>query len=245
MVQRRVVVVRRRPRQRRSLRGALGRPLRAAALTVPLLLLAGAVTLLPPGGGFAPQLAAREEAERVAAFRMSLGDDAAAAIESVSSGSETPALLPLLPLLAGLEVVPRQDHATRLRVEALGIDAEVRPVGVVFRDGALRYDVPRVEAGQYAGTGEPGRPGNVVIGGHVSTRGAPGVFRALPSIALGEVVEVFQGEQVYRYEVRSIRTVSPDDVSVMAPTSEETLTLITCYADDDYSSRVIVVAKLI
>jgi LPXTG-site transpeptidase (sortase) family protein len=211
-------------------------------MAVPLLLVAGAVTLLPPGGGFGPQLAAREEAERVAAFRMSLGGDPAAAIQVAASGIEVPTPLPLL---EGAEVIARADHATRVRVEALGIDAEVRTVGVVFRDGALNYDVPRVEAGQYAGTGEPGRPGNVVIGGHVSTRGAPGVFRSLPSIALGEVIEVFQGEQVHRYEVRSIRTVSPDDVSVMAPTSDETLTLITCYADDDYSSRVIVVAKLI
>ena len=241
MAQRRVVVVRRRPRRRKSLRSILSRPLRAAAMATPLLVLAGAITLLPPGGGFGPQLAAREEAERVAAFRMSLDGDPLDAIQA-AAGSGVPAPLPLL---AGLEAVPRPDHATRLRVESLGIDAEVRPVGVVFRDGALRYDVPRVEAGQYAGTGEPGRPGNVVIGGHVSTRGGPGVFRALPSIALGEVIEVFQGEQIYRYEVRSIRTVSPDDVSVMAPTSGETLTLITCYADDDYSSRVVVVAKLI
>lgn len=212
------------------------------ALATPLLLLAASITLLPPGGGFGPELAARQEAEQVAAFRMSLGGDPIAAIEAAASAAGVPSPLPLL---TGVDVVPRPDHATRLRVESLGIDAEVRPVGVVFRDGALRYDVPRVEAGQYAGTGEPGRPGNVVIGGHVSTRGAPGVFRTLPAIALGEVVEVFQGEQVYRYEVRSIRTVSPDDVSVMAATSDETLTLITCYADDDYSSRVIVVAKLI
>jgi sortase A len=205
------------------------------------LLVAATVTLLPPGGGFAPQLAAREEAERVAAFRMSLGGDPFEALESeaASPGAPEP-----LPLLAGAEVVPRPDHATRIRVESIGIDAEVRPVGVVFRDGALRYDVPRVEAGQYAGTGEPGRPGNAVIGGHVSTRGASGVFRALPTIALGQVIEVFQGDQVFRYEVQSIRTVSPDDVSVMAPTTDATLTLITCYADDDYSSRVVVVAKL-
>ena len=81
-------------------------------------------------------------------------------------------------------------HATRVVIPSVGLDASVRPVGLVFRGGELQYDVPRQEAGQYVGTASPGEAGNVVIGGHVARRGATGIFQALPDVAAGDVVEV-------------------------------------------------------
>jgi sortase A len=120
----------------------------------------------------------------------------------------------------------------------------VQPVGLVFTQGKLQYDVPYVEAGQYVGTAQPGRPGNAVIGGHVSRRGAPGVFAALPKVVAGDVVEVFRGDQVFRYSVTEIRVVASDATSVMSQTQDATLTLITCFPDDGLRERLVVVGKL-
>ncbi|TAK79386.1 MAG: sortase [Dehalococcoidia bacterium] len=134
--------------------------------------------------------------------------------------------------------------ATRVVVRSVGIDAAVQPVGLVFTAGRLQYDVPYVEAGQYAGTAQPGRPGNAVIGGHVSRRGSPGVFSKLPKVAAGDVVEVFRGDQVFRYSVTEIRVVASDATDVMSQTHDATLTLITCFPDDALRERLVVVGKL-
>jgi len=45
----------------------------------------------------------------------------------------------------------------------------------------------------------------------------------------GDVVSVATPRGSYRYVVTSTRVVNPDDVSVLNPTSEPTLTLVTCY----------------
>jgi sortase A len=44
------------------------------------------------------------------------------------------------------------------------------------------------------------------------------------------VVKTVDGE--YAYEVREMRVVPPNDVSVLAPTAEPVLTLVTCYPFD-------------
>jgi sortase A len=118
-------------------------------------------------------------------------------------------------------------------------------VGLVYRDGALQYDVPRIEAGQYAGTAAPGDAGNTVIGGHVARRGGLGVFASLPGVAVGDVVQVFRGERVFRYFITEIKVVAADATDVMSPTQEATLTLITCFPDDQYAERLVVVGRLL
>ncbi|MCA9855986.1 MAG: class F sortase, partial [Dehalococcoidia bacterium] len=136
-------------------------------------------------------------------------------------------------------------HATRVVIKSIGLDATVSPVGLVYRSGELLYDVPRLEAGQYVGTAAPGEAGNVVIGGHVARRGATGIFAALPKVVAGDVVEVYRGDSVYRYSITEIKVVAADATDVMSPTQEATLTLITCFPEDNYAERLVVVGKLL
>lgn len=136
-------------------------------------------------------------------------------------------------------------YAERLVVRSVGIDVPVTPVGVIFAEGRLQYDVPRQEAGQYVGTGQPGRAGNTVIGGHVSRRGQAAVFSRLPKIAAGDVVEVYRAGERYRYSVTEIRVVASDATDVMSQTQDATLTLITCFPDDQLRDRLVVVGKLL
>lgn len=73
-------------------------------------------------------------------------------------------------------------------------------------------------------TAVPGETGNIVIAGHRDS-----FFRPLRHIRLDD--DIFLDTQVgrFHYRVTSLRVVGPRDISVLASTSEEVLTLITCY----------------
>ena len=103
-----------------------------------------------------------------------------------------------------------------LRVPAVGIEV------VVYRgtdDVTLERGAGRVE-----GTPSLGSHGNVGIAAH-----RDGFFRSLKDISVGDDVLVDLVEGTSRYEVTGIQIVRPEDVWVLDPTSEPTLTLITCY----------------
>jgi sortase A len=73
-------------------------------------------------------------------------------------------------------------------------------------------------------TAFPGEPGNVVIAGHRDT-----FFWSLQNIHLGDDVFLDTSEGPSQYRVTSARVVNANEVSVLAPTDEPVLTLITCY----------------
>jgi len=86
-------------------------------------------------------------------------------------------------------------------------------------DGTLRKAV-----GHIAGTPLPGEAGNVGIAGHRDT-----FFRPLRNIRSNDIVVLVTLRGRYRYRVVSTKVVAPDAVGVLAPSSGETLTLVTCY----------------
>lgn len=73
-------------------------------------------------------------------------------------------------------------------------------------------------------TARPGERGNVVIAGHRDT-----FFWPLRNVALGDDIVLETPGQAFHYQVTSVRIVDPRDVSVLKPTPDATLTLITCY----------------
>ena len=79
-------------------------------------------------------------------------------------------------------------------------------------------------AGRIRGTGRIDSPGNMGIAGH-----RDGFFRALKDIEVGDSMDMltFQGKS--EFVVSSITIVDPSDVSVLAPTDDTTITLVTCY----------------
>ena len=92
---------------------------------------------------------------------------------------------------------------------------------------------------QSIGTGTPHAPwpwadthpiaGNLVLAGHRTSW-----FRPLQKIASGDTIEIdwfdVQGELHNRnYRVETIRVTKPEDVSLLTPTPEDSLTLITCF----------------
>lgn len=215
---------------------------RAAAGVLALLAVSSGFLMAGTGLERSPAGAAQQRAAAGAAARIASGGGTRP--QAAAWRPAAPAEADPVEFTGGTRAALNSAFASRVVIRAVGIDAAVQPVGLVFTAGKLQYDVPYVEAGQYAGTAQPGRPGNIVIGGHVSRRGAPGVFARLPRVAAGDVVEVFRGDQVFRYSITEIRVVASDATGVMSQTQDATLTLITCFPDDQLRERLVVVGKL-
>jgi sortase A len=81
-----------------------------------------------------------------------------------------------------------------------------------------------VAVGHVPGTALPGETGNAAFAAHRDT-----FFRPLRRVHPGDVISVTTPQGGYRYVVTSTRVVNPDDVSVLSPTGESVLTLVTCY----------------
>ena len=122
----------------------------------------------------------------------------------------------------------------RIRAYQASLAANVAPPLGVLEISTLHLQVPILDGtddltldrgvGHIAGTAPLGEPGNVGIAGH-----RDGFFRVLKDIRIGETIDVHTQRGRSRYVVDEIQIVSPDDVSVLAPRAEPTLTLVTCY----------------
>jgi sortase A len=78
--------------------------------------------------------------------------------------------------------------------------------------------------GHLENTAYPGETGNVVIAGHRDS-----FFRPLRHIRIGDDIYLDTEQGEFHYQVSSLRVVGPRDLSVIAPTDDAMLTLITCY----------------
>ncbi|MCS7282501.1 MAG: class D sortase [Anaerolineae bacterium] len=145
-------------------------------------------------------------------------------------------LRPLVSSVTPLPVpTPGPEHAIRIRIPSIGVDAPV-----VEGDD---WESLKRGAGHHIGSANPGERGNCIISAHNDIYGE--IFRDLPKVQIGDVVEVYTARQVYRYRVNQIRIVEPTDVSVMYPTSTPVLTLISCYPYRVNTHRIVVIAELI
>lgn len=176
-----------------------------------------------------------------AAVRMTFDPDVRPAVDH----RPVEAVAPQRFTIAADDLLMRSAGPTRIVIASVGIDALVHTVGYTFRDGALEYDVPRREAGHYVDSAAPGDRGNVVIGGHVSNRTGKAVFASLPGVKAGDIVEVYRGDQVFRYSITEIKVVAAEATSVMSQTQDARLTLVTCFPERNYPHRLVVVGKLV
>jgi LPXTG-site transpeptidase (sortase) family protein len=94
---------------------------------------------------------------------------------------------------------------------------------VIFVQG----DSPRIlrrAVGHISETALPGEQGNVVLTGH-----RDGFFRPLRNIQQGDAITLKTLDGDFQYQVESMAVVPPNDIQVLQPSSERTLTLITCF----------------
>jgi LPXTG-site transpeptidase (sortase) family protein len=142
-------------------------------------------------------------------------------------------------------------YAVRLVISSIQLDTQVTQGGIIQdSNGDPQWETVPFIAVHYGDlTSLLGKAGNAVISGHVVTLSEGNVFRLLYKVEIDDEVQVWdQLDREHDYHVVDVKLVPPTDVSVMAPTSDETLTLITCGGSFDrirreFSDRLIVTAK--
>lgn len=139
------------------------------------------------------------------------------------------------PLLPVELPTPSPQHATRLSIPAIGVNA---PVVHGVEPETLRLGV-----GHYQESANPGQRGNLVFAGHNDIYGE--VFRYLADLKPGDEVAVYTASQNYRYVIRGWRLVEPTDVAVLEPTADPTITLISCYPYLVDTQRIVVYGELV
>ena len=78
--------------------------------------------------------------------------------------------------------------------------------------------------GHVPSTALPGRPGNCALAGHRDS-----FLRGLGGVRVNDVIRLVTSERTYNYQVEWSVVVDPHRVDVMDPTTDRSLTLITCY----------------
>ena len=111
----------------------------------------------------------------------------------------------------------------------------------------VEWEVADFAAGFHKGSAYPGHVGNTVISGHHNIRGQ--VFRYLHKLEPGDDVYLYVGEQEYRYVVTAkyrVRergapeSVRRENARWIQPTTDERLTLVTCWPYTGNSHRIII-----
>ncbi len=143
---------------------------------------------------------------------------------------------------------------TRLVIPAVNIDTTVVPVGwdIVEQNGR-QYSIWHVAdyaAGWHETSARVGEPGNTVLAGHHNINGE--VFKNLVNVEVGDEIQVFTADGVFTYtiELKTIVKEKGEPLEVrqknaqwIAPTTDERVTMVTCWPYTNNTHRVIVVAK--
>lgn len=128
------------------------------------------------------------------------------------------------------------DRPRYLSISKLGVvKSRILPMGV-NASGELATPNNIFDVGWYEASGKPGQGGTMIIDGHNGGPHIHGVFKQLPELDRGDIIEVERGDgQKFQYVVAENKTVSLDEsnkyMSVASRTPEpgkESLTLITC-----------------
>jgi LPXTG-site transpeptidase (sortase) family protein len=125
-------------------------------------------------------------------------------------------------------------NATRITDYEESLKVETSPPLGILTIRSLNIQVPIYNgtdefildrgAGRIKGMARMNGDGNLGISGH-----RDGFFRGLKDIQMGDDILIQTTRGVEKYAVSEINIVPKEDISVLAPTTERTLTLITCY----------------
>ena len=122
----------------------------------------------------------------------------------------------------------------RIGIAAINVDAPV-----VQGDD---WEALKTGVGLNAGSGIPGKSGNVILSGHNDIFGQ--VFRDLDRLVPGDGIVLLTEKNAYTYIVTGTQIVQPSQVEVMRQTEDSTLTLISCYPYLVDTQRIVVSARL-
>ncbi|MBR3329195.1 class F sortase [Candidatus Saccharibacteria bacterium] len=128
------------------------------------------------------------------------------------------------------------DRPRYLTISKLGIyNARILPMGVNSK-GELSTPNNIFDVGWYEGSEKPGEGGTMVIDGHNGGPNRLGVFKNLPDLDTGDIIQVERGDgEIFQYSVVENNSMSLEDadaymrVAVESPEDgKESVTLISC-----------------
>ncbi len=144
-------------------------------------------------------------------------------------------LRPLVQSLASVPIpTPGPEQAIRIQIPSLNVDAPI-----VQGDG---WQQLKKGVGQHVGSVNPGQNGNMVLSAHNDIFGE--IFRDLDQLEPGDQIVLFTNQRSHTYIVTDNQVVEPTRVEVMAPTTQPTTTLISCYPYLVDDQRIVVTARL-
>ena len=149
---------------------------------------------------------------------------------------EIPAhLLPLYQSMAQIPIpTPGPEQAIQIQIPMINVDAPV-----VQGDG---WEQLKKGVAQHTGSANPGQTGNIVLSAHNDVFGE--IFRYLDQLQQGDEIIIYTANHAFTYIITDVKIVSPTNVEVMAPTSNPTVTLISCYPYMVDNKRIVVQASL-
>ena len=150
---------------------------------------------------------------------------------------------------------PATTAPTRIIASAIDLNSSVTQMGWALKEdaeGNLFSDwmVPEFAAGWHINSTLPGHGGNTVLSAHHNI-GAE-VFRNLIDLEAGDHVAIEAGPIRYEYTVEEKYIVKEEGVSAQVqkanyryiePTTDERLTLVSCWPYESNSHRVIIIAR--
>ncbi len=172
--------------------------------------------------------------------------------EPTSAIAALPSLTPsVIPTEAQTAVpIPTNTAYPRANLNAptVGINADIVDV---YLDGQS-WDVTQLgnNVGHLQGTGWFGKTSNIGLAGHVELAdGRVGVFRNIDKMAKGDPITLTLGDLKQLYKVTQVKRANPTDLTILEPSTVDTITLITCdigaynLLQNAYLDRVVVVAE--
>jgi len=142
---------------------------------------------------------------------------------------------------------------TRICIPKINVDADVLEVGYEIKtENGKQVTVWKVAdfaAGFHSGSAYPGHPGNTIIAAHNNIRGR--VFRHLVDVLPGDDIYLYVGELEFHYvvsqrllmqEKHTTEEIRRENARWIEPTSDERLTLVSCWPFISPDHRVVVIA---
>jgi sortase A len=164
---------------------------------------------------------------------------------------------PLAPLKAPVFHQPDAKPVlpSRLLIPSIKADVAVVELGWSTKkdaNGAIfsEWDVADYAAGWHKNSSLPGEPGNIVLSGHNNIKGA--VFRELDQLKRGDKIQLVAGGIEYDYTVDEVLIVPEKyasaeqraaNVRYIQETTDDRLTLVSCWPRNDNTHRIIVIAR--
>lgn len=167
-----------------------------------------------------------------------------------ASATPPPTAVPLLPALpAADEQLPAP---VSIAIPRLGIDQSLIQLGV-NPDRTLEVPANGTDIGWWRSGPVPGEPGGAVIAAHVTWNGGqPAVFKALPTLAVGDEVFINRADgTVATYQVTATATYAKESFpneQIYRLEGDPQLAIITCGGDfvgGRYKDNIVVFADLV